>query len=46
VCGLAVWDWLHGTLRRDVPQGATTIGVADSQTPDDAGGMQDENDLP
>lgn len=25
--GLTVWDWLHGTLRRDVPQQAITIGV-------------------
>jgi sterol desaturase/sphingolipid hydroxylase (fatty acid hydroxylase superfamily) len=25
--GLALWDWLHGTLRRDVPQEAITIGV-------------------
>jgi hypothetical protein len=23
--------WLHGTLRRDVPQGAITIGVAELQ---------------
>jgi sterol desaturase/sphingolipid hydroxylase (fatty acid hydroxylase superfamily) len=25
--GLTVWDWLHGTLRLDVPQEAITIGV-------------------
>jgi len=25
--GLTVWDWLHGTLRRDVPQESITIGV-------------------
>jgi sterol desaturase/sphingolipid hydroxylase (fatty acid hydroxylase superfamily) len=25
--GLTLWDWLHGTLRRDVPQEAITIGV-------------------
>jgi sterol desaturase/sphingolipid hydroxylase (fatty acid hydroxylase superfamily) len=25
--GLTVWDWLHGTLRLDVPQAAVTIGV-------------------
>jgi sterol desaturase/sphingolipid hydroxylase (fatty acid hydroxylase superfamily) len=25
--GLTVWDWLHGTLRTDVPQDAITIGV-------------------
>jgi sterol desaturase/sphingolipid hydroxylase (fatty acid hydroxylase superfamily) len=25
--GLAVWDWLHGTIRLNVPQRAITIGV-------------------
>lgn len=25
--GLSVWDWLHGTLRADVPQGAVEVGV-------------------
>jgi sterol desaturase/sphingolipid hydroxylase (fatty acid hydroxylase superfamily) len=25
--GLTLWDWLHRTLRRDVPQQAITIGV-------------------
>src|SRR5690242_13050343 len=25
--GLTVWDWLHGTLRLDVPQQEVTIGV-------------------
>ena len=25
--GLTVWDWLHGTLRLNVPQDAITIGV-------------------
>jgi len=25
--GLTVWDWLHGTLRLDVPQDEVTIGV-------------------
>lgn len=25
--GLTLWDWLHGTLKRDVPQRAITIGV-------------------
>ncbi len=25
--GLTVWDWLHGTLRLDVPQDEITIGV-------------------
>jgi sterol desaturase/sphingolipid hydroxylase (fatty acid hydroxylase superfamily) len=26
--GLTVWDWLHGTLRTDVPQHSIVIGVA------------------
>jgi sterol desaturase/sphingolipid hydroxylase (fatty acid hydroxylase superfamily) len=26
--GLTVWDWLHGTLHRHVPQNQITIGVA------------------
>jgi hypothetical protein len=25
--GLTIWDWLHGTLRLDVPQDAITVGV-------------------
>ncbi|HWS99770.1 MAG TPA: sterol desaturase family protein [Pyrinomonadaceae bacterium] len=25
--GLTVWDWIHGTLRLNVPQGEITIGV-------------------
>jgi sterol desaturase/sphingolipid hydroxylase (fatty acid hydroxylase superfamily) len=25
--GLTIWDWLHGTLRLDVPQGEIRIGV-------------------
>lgn len=25
--GLTVWDWLHGTFRRDVPQSRIAIGV-------------------
>jgi sterol desaturase/sphingolipid hydroxylase (fatty acid hydroxylase superfamily) len=25
--GLTVWDWLHGTLRQDVPQEQITIGI-------------------
>lgn len=25
--GLTLWDWLHGTLRRDVPQEQITMGV-------------------
>ena len=31
--GLTLWDWLHGTLRRDVPQDAITIGVAELRQP-------------
>jgi len=26
--GLTVWDWLHGTLRLNVPQNHLTLGVA------------------
>ena len=26
--GLTIWDWLHGTLRLNVPQNHLTIGVA------------------
>ncbi len=26
--GLTIWDWLHGTLRTDVPQDRIVIGVA------------------
>ena len=33
--GLTVWDYLHGTLRLDVPQQAITIGVAAYPTPAD-----------
>jgi sterol desaturase/sphingolipid hydroxylase (fatty acid hydroxylase superfamily) len=33
--GLTVWDWLHGTLRRDVPQGAITVGVPAYRRPED-----------
>ncbi len=36
--GLTVWDWLHGTLRRDVTQDTaiiTVIGVPAFRTPDD-----------
>ena len=25
--GLTLWDWLHGTLKLNVPQQAITIGV-------------------
>ncbi|GAC1446009.1 MAG: sterol desaturase family protein [Pyrinomonadaceae bacterium] len=33
--GLTVWDWLHGTLRLDVPQHEITIGVPDYRAPED-----------
>ena len=33
--GLTVWDYLHGTLRLDVPQQAITIGVPAYSTPAD-----------
>ena len=26
--GLTIWDWLHGTLRLNVPQNHLTLGVA------------------
>jgi sterol desaturase/sphingolipid hydroxylase (fatty acid hydroxylase superfamily) len=32
--GLTIWDWLHGTLRLDVPQDAVTIGVPGYLDPD------------
>lgn len=31
--GLTVWDWLHGTLRLNVPQNEITIGVPAFQDP-------------
>ena len=31
--GLTVWDWLHGTLRLDVPQRAIAIGTAGFRDP-------------
>jgi sterol desaturase/sphingolipid hydroxylase (fatty acid hydroxylase superfamily) len=31
--GLTVWDWLHGTLRLNVPQTEVTIGVPAFQDP-------------
>jgi sterol desaturase/sphingolipid hydroxylase (fatty acid hydroxylase superfamily) len=31
--GLSFWDWLHGTLRVDVPQDAVTIGVPGYREP-------------
>lgn len=33
--GLTVWDWLHGTLRLNVPQDEITIGVPAYQQPED-----------
>jgi sterol desaturase/sphingolipid hydroxylase (fatty acid hydroxylase superfamily) len=33
--GLTMWDYLHGTLRVDVPQQAITIGVAAYSAPAD-----------
>lgn len=33
--GLTVWDWLHGTLRRHVPQAEITIGVPAYRKPDE-----------
>ncbi|HEX2227583.1 MAG TPA: sterol desaturase family protein [Candidatus Binatia bacterium] len=33
--GLTLWDWLHRTLRRDVPQEAITIGVPAYRAADD-----------
>lgn len=32
--GLTLWDWLHGTLRLNVPQQAITIGVPAYHEPD------------
>ena len=32
--GLTVWDWLHGTLRTDVPQEVITIGVPGFDQPE------------
>jgi sterol desaturase/sphingolipid hydroxylase (fatty acid hydroxylase superfamily) len=33
--GLTLWDWLHGTLRLNVPQDDITIGVPAYQGPND-----------
>lgn len=33
--GLTVWDWLHGTLRLNIPQDQITIGVPAYQNPDE-----------
>jgi sterol desaturase/sphingolipid hydroxylase (fatty acid hydroxylase superfamily) len=35
--GLTVWDWLHGTLRLDVPQSEIVIGVPAYQDPRELG---------
>jgi len=31
--GLSLWDWLHGTIRVDVPQDKLVLGVPAYQTP-------------
>ncbi len=33
--GLTLWDWLHGTLKLNVPQGEVTIGVPEYRRPED-----------
>jgi sterol desaturase/sphingolipid hydroxylase (fatty acid hydroxylase superfamily) len=33
--GLTVWDWLHGTLRLNIPQNKITIGVPAYRNPKD-----------
>src|SRR5205823_9528557 len=33
--GLTVWDWLHGTLRLNVPQDRITIGVPAYRVPEE-----------
>jgi sterol desaturase/sphingolipid hydroxylase (fatty acid hydroxylase superfamily) len=35
--GLTVWDWLHGTLRLNVPQDDITIGVPAYREPEEVG---------
>jgi sterol desaturase/sphingolipid hydroxylase (fatty acid hydroxylase superfamily) len=35
--GLTAWDWLHGTLRLDVPQDEITIGVPAYRDPREVG---------
>jgi sterol desaturase/sphingolipid hydroxylase (fatty acid hydroxylase superfamily) len=35
--GLTVWDWLHGTLRLNVPQNGITIGVPAYRLPEEVG---------
>src|SRR5829696_2029572 len=43
--GLTVWDWLHGTLRLNVPQNKITIGVPAYLDPNDVE-LQDVLKLP
>ncbi len=33
--GLTLWDWLHGTLKLNVPQGDVTIGVPEYRRPEE-----------
>ncbi|MCA1624545.1 MAG: sterol desaturase family protein [Acidobacteria bacterium] len=33
--GLTVWDWLHGTLKADIPQSEITVGVPAYQNPNE-----------
>lgn len=33
--GLTIWDWLHGTLRLNVPQNEITVGVAAYRDPEE-----------
>jgi sterol desaturase/sphingolipid hydroxylase (fatty acid hydroxylase superfamily) len=35
--GLTLWDWLHGTLRLDVPQDGITVGVPAYRDPSEVG---------
>jgi sterol desaturase/sphingolipid hydroxylase (fatty acid hydroxylase superfamily) len=35
--GLTVWDWLHGTLRLNVPQAEITVGVPAYREPGEVG---------
>jgi sterol desaturase/sphingolipid hydroxylase (fatty acid hydroxylase superfamily) len=35
--GLSVWDWLHGTLKLNVPQGEIIIGVPAYREPSEVG---------
>jgi len=43
--GLTIWDWLHGTLRLNVPQNKITIGVPAYLDPNDVE-LQDVLKLP